>query len=494
MVESGSILALKTRKVELLREKVTLLKEYGLLRYRPHFKQQKFHEAASFKRRLLRAGNRFGKSQMGCAEDCAFLLGHRPWLSPSSPFYTLGIPQHPNKGLVITTDFDKVDEVWTAQGASPGKIWQFLPQGFVKSVSRNSSGVIDTIYCHNKSILRFDTVRSWQNNNQSIESADYDFIHVDEPCPEQMWIAASRGLVDRGGPAWFTLTPLREVWINDMFFPRRYQGSSDTEIKDGSRWAMQGSMRDNPHLTEEAIQEFESQLTDEEKQCRIEGLPLELSGLIYKSFDFDRHVLKEVPKGWKDYNNPPSNYTIYYAIDPHPQTPHAVLFCAVSPHGQKFFWGELFIHTTISELAKLICSKLGGRYIYSAKCDPLAYINDPITGTNIEEELANHGVLVEKATKALSLGILKVQEELKKENNVYFSPTLEETLWEFERYIWDEKTNKPVDKDDHMMENLYRIMLENPRYVDRAAVSTPIEDEEFTSLNTNLKDLDLDLN
>lgn len=487
---SGELEALKRRKAALLRERLDIRKKVGIIHYRPHAKQGQFHAAANFKRRMVRAGNRFGKSQMGCAEDCAYLMGERAWVPKSDLVRTLGIPQKPNKGLVITTDFDKVDEVWTSQKAAPGKIWQLLPSDFVKSTSRNSSGVIDTIYCQNKSILRFDTVKSWQNNPQSSESSDYDFIHVDEPCPEDMWKAASRGLVDRHGPAWFTLTPLKEVWINDMFFPRRYKESSDKAIQEGSRWAIHGSMYDNPYLSREAIKEFEDSLTEDEKQCRINGLPLELSGLVYKEFDWDRHVLQSVPQGWQAFNKPPRGYTVYWALDPHPQTPHAVLFCAVSPLGQRFFWSELFVHTTINLLAKHILGNVDGYYVARAKCDPLAYINDPITGSNIEEELANNGVLVEKATKALSLGILKVKEELRKENNLFFSPELEETLWEFERYVWD-KDNKPKDENDHMMENLYRILLDDPRYIDRDKVSNVvIADEEITGANLDLKDID----
>lgn len=486
---SGELLALRARKLNLKREKLGILKSIGLLHYKPHKKQNQFHRAASYKRRMVRAGNRFGKSQMGCAEDCAYLMGERPWIPSTDSARRLGIPQKPNKGLVITTDFDKVDEVWTSQGAAPGKIWQLLPSDFVKSTSRNSSGVIDNIHCWNKSILRFDTVKSWQNNPQSSESADYDFIHVDEPCPEKMWTAASRGLVDRHGPAWFTLTPLKEVWINDMFFPRRYKDSTDHAIASGSRWAIHGSMYDNPYLSKDAIAEFESSLSEDEKQCRINGLPLELSGLVYKEFDWDKHVLQKVPEGWKSYARPPESYTVYYAIDPHPQTPHAVLFCAVSPFGQKFFWTEIFEHTVIKLLAGQILEKVNGLYVARAKCDPLAYINDPITGSNIEEELANNGVLVEKATKALSLGILKVKEELQKENNLYFSPDLEETLWEFERYVWEEEENKPKDENDHMMENLYRLLLEEPRYIDRARVTNVVIPEEEMDGDMNLTDL-----
>ena len=38
------------------------------------------------------------------------------------------------------------------------------------------------------------------------------------------------------------------------------------------------------------------------------------------------------------------------------------------------------------------------------------------------------------------------------------------TLYEIEGYMWDKETNKPVDKDDHMMENLYRICLLDTQY------------------------------
>jgi hypothetical protein len=192
---------------------------------------------------------------------------------------------------------------------------------------------------------------------------------------------------------------------------------------------------------------------------------------------------------------PPKNYTIYVYVDPHPQTPHAILFCAVSPQEQLFFFKELFVHTTIGVISRLIADVYAGYYVRWIKCDPIAWVNDPITGTNISDEFANNGVFVEKATKDLSTGILKVKEELLKENRVYFSPNLDETLWEIERYVWDEKKNRPKDEDDHMMENLYRCCLDRPRWVDREQITNaPVEDLLVTRAETDLDDLhELDL-
>jgi len=490
--ENPELLLLKKQKALLLQQKLDVVRSFGLLSYRPHFKQDRFHRAGKKRRRLVRAGNRFGKSQLGCAEDCAWLLNERPWYSKDDPARTEGIPQHPVKGVVITTDFDIVNQVWTNERGSRdtyGKLWKLLPPDFVKNKSRNHQGVIDFIHCENGSSLKFETVKSWMNDPQSVESVDYDFIHVDEPCPEKMFAAMARGLMDRQGSAWFTLTPLREVWINDYFFPRAkgMRRSENEESVEGDRWAITGTTYDNPYLSPEAIKEFEETLSREEQECRIKGIPIAFSGLIYKDFDYDKHVLKEVPHGWESFTQPPKDYTVYVYIDPHPKTPHAVLFLAISPLGQMFVFNEIFEHTTISQLSDLIHARVGSNYVGWIKVDPIAYINDPITGTNIADEFHKHGVLVEKATKDLSTGILRVKEKFQKTPaDIFISPYLTEFLWEIERYMWDEKREKPVDEHDHMMENLYRAVLDDPRWIDAKMPNNPVPDLEMSDANLDL--------
>lgn len=449
------------------------MREYGLPYYKPHPKQDLFHRAALFKRRMVRSGNRFGKSAMGCSEDCAWLVHERPWYPKSDPIRTLGLPQHPTKGLVLTTDWDKVDEIFTSR--ETGKLWKLLPSGYVKSATKNHSGVVDNIVCQDGSILRFDTEKAFLSNEQSAESSDWDFIHVDEPIPEDMWKAHSRGLVDRNGSAWFTLTPLRQPWITDFFFPHvsgtkhidtHQELFGDTPFK----WAISGRTEDNTYLSAEAIAIFAASLTPEEQACRLEGLPLHLSGRVYREFDYSRHVLQSVPSGWVDFNHPPASYTIWLAIDTHPRTPHAVLFCAVSPTGHRFWCNEIFEHTVISDLAGRI-TQVRDRFRVCAReiCEPGAWIENPVTDQTMADEFVRCGVNVEKATKDLSFGILKVKEELSKKGEHqldFFSPNLKRTLWEFEHYEWSEKNpNKPVDKDDHMMECLYRLMLEEPYFI-----------------------------
>jgi hypothetical protein len=485
------LILLKQRQLQLRRRRLAAVKDNGLAFYKPHPKQDAFHNAGlRYKRRMVRAGNRFGKSQMGCAEDVAWLLGERLWYPENHLARRGGIPQFPVKLLTITTDWDKVDEIWTSERGEGGKVWKYMPKGFRKGVKRNHSGAIDTIECANGALWRFDTVKSYMANPAGSESSDWDAIHFDEPLPQGMHKAVTRGLIDRNGAEWFTLTMLTEFWINDYFFPQDTGGKIRDDV-----WAITGSIYDNIYLPREAIDNYVATLTEDEKTCRRDGIPLHLSGLIYKSFAWDKHVLRDPPRGWSSWCNPPSDYTIYYAIDTHPRTPHAVLFLAVSPLGQLFFFHDIFKHCKIAELANDIHGIIDGRFVVAAKLEPAAYIEDQNTDRSLATDFLRAGINVTKAVKDLKRGILAVKSTLSADpQNVWFSPSCARTLWEIQRYAWDAETDKPLDVDDHMMENMYRLIIEEPRWLDRDKASgMPVEDIAITRAETSTYDLEFTL-
>ncbi len=458
----------KQRQAALLRRKLDAVKRDGLPFYRPHPKQERFHRSTALRRGAF-TGNRFGKSTMGCAEDCAWLRGERPWVAPTDLARRAGIPQHAIKGLVIVNDWDKVKEIWTGQD---GKIWRFLPKNLVKQCTRNHSGAIDTVVVTNPfgstSTLRFDTVRSWMSNPLGSESSDWDFIHVDEPCPEGMFKAAARGLIDRGGAAWFTLTAISEPWITDAFDP---DGVFDVTHP----FVVEGSIYDNIYLHKDAIDAYEATLTPDERECRLYGKPLHKAGLIYKCFQRDRHVLDKLPLGWTSWVEPPASWSYYLYIDPHPHTPHMVTFLTVDPFGRLYFFRDMFEKCLISELCAKVKAALDGRRLVRVRLDPLAFIEDPVRGTTMADEFRRCGIAADKSSKDLSRGILRVNEVLQSAAFPWFTPECRRTIWEFGRYHWDEATGKPVDKDDHAMECLYRAVLDEPTFVDPTS-DQPVSD------------------
>lgn len=457
------LVELKRREAQLRRMRLELQKKHGIAFYQPHEKQDLFHRAWQYKRRMVRAGNRFGKSTMGCAEDIAWLMGERAWYAKDDPARYGGLPKRPIKLLTICQDWDLVDSIWTSQRGDSGKVWKMLPSDALKTKRVNHSSVIDTIELNNGSLWRFDTVKSWMSDPKSVESSDWDAIHVDEPCPEKMFKGAARGLVDRNGSCWFTLTPLSEAWITDFFFPSEVGDETQP-----STWAIDGTMYDNPTLSREAIELYVSTLDEDEKQCRIFGIPLHLAGLVYKQFSFAKHVLPQLPKGWESWTKPPVHWTYYAQIDPHPRTPHAVLFCAVDELNRRYYFADIFEHCKISDLCDRIREVLAGRMLAAVRVDPSAYVADPVTELSMADEFCRCGIYVEKASKSLAEGILKVQGELGNASQMmWFTPACRRTLWEVLRYSWDEKRpDKPVDKDDHCMECLYRMELLEPRYLE----------------------------
>jgi hypothetical protein len=282
-----------------------------------------------------------------------------------------------------------------------------------------------------------------------------------------MWTANSRGLIDNDGKAWFTCTPIAEQWINELFIPRSrlkdtFEFGMPFNKGELKTWVLTGTTHDNTSLSESSIKKFEAQLSDEEKASRIDGRPLGMQGVVYSMFNRDQHVYEELPHGWKDFDEPPDDYTIRVACDPHPKTPHAVLFAATAPTGQTFFYTEYFQHVMIDDLVDVILYKLKGRVPFVTLLDRIAFNQDPITGATWADSFYRKGLMVVPASKELTHGISSTQNALARKTGetLHFCSSLTETLYEFDSYIWDPKReNKPKDANDHMMECLYRLVL-----------------------------------
>jgi hypothetical protein len=517
---------------ERLRRQRHLIQSYGINFYRPHAKQDKFHAAGDKTGRYVRTGNRGGKTKCGAAEDVAWCLGGRVWYknsfdvldgernvvrhhvgSQNHELVTKGIPKHPVKGLLIVNDWDKATEIFTSRAGSYdnwGELFKLIPKEALGRPHVSRGGHVDQIpikrlteFGGGESVLYVDTVESYKHASMSAESSYWDFFHLDEPCPREMFVAHKRGLVDKNGKFWINCTPLTEVWINDEFLPPdQYvvdtapHGLAFDKLAEGgaSRYMITWSIYDNPHNSKAAIAEFEAGLNREERECRLHGLPLSMAGLIYKEFIYDMHVLCDVPQGWEDYKLPPKNYTIRVWFDNHIRLPQAVLFFATDPQGRIFVYDELYTDNLVEPVAKEIARKIKGYFVADMEIDPSAVVPHPITEESIIDELSKYGLFFEPASRDKSLGINKVREKLAERDTfgnatIFFSPHLKETLYEFSRYVFDPKKNVPIDNNDHQMENLYRAILNGLPYIEPPDDSEPVQKPFVIKIEQNLMDL-----
>lgn len=495
-------LALLRREVALEKRARQLRSENEIEFYCPHEKQANFHAAALYHYRYARTGNRFGKSEMGAAEDVAFAIGYRPWVAEGDPLRTLGIPQHPTKGLIVTTDWDKSTEVFTSteEGPNRGKLFKYIPKSRLLGYTKNHSGAIDMIRVRHisggVSVIHLDTVKSFKQNPLGQESSWWDWIHYDEPVPENMYKANIRGLMDHDGRVWFTCTPLTEPWVDEKFIPDTESQTKEvltTQIH-GDFWMMTGSTNDNPYNTPEAIERVMSQYSEEERETRLHGTPKAYFGLVYGSeFRWEIHVHKEPPKGWQLWDRPPKNFCLRFAIDYHPRKPHHVLFIATSPEEYHYVYAEIFLSCLMVDLVgEIRCVLQLNDPTVPGLIDPLADTPNRVTDITPLEEVLRLGLPVIPATKDPHNGILKVKALLRERDRMgqpilQVNPACRRFLMEISRgYIWDGETNKPVKDKDDAMENFYRLCLQGLHYIEPSENASYVVTKMTNPIDSNI--------
>lgn len=467
------------------------LQNNKLRHFVPNPKQLEFFQNADKPHRAGFCGNRFGKSTVGVVEDICFAIGERPFFPEGHPLRRLGIPTHGVKILVIAEDWDKVNEIFTNDDGKDrlGKFFEFLPKESIASFTRNQKSVINSISVkwtidgrQRESLIVFDTVRSYVNNPRAFESSDWDVIHIDEPVMQDLWTASSRGLLDRGGKTWWLLTPLGFPWMYDFMLA---QAKKDPSYY----WYFEASMDDNPLLNEKAKQVYLDSLPDDERECRQAGKPLAYGRRVYGLFDEKRHLWEAdwgVPPGWFDMRTPPKEYYCGYAIDPHPQTPHAVLFTAIAPNGDVFFFDEIFERSTIRELALKINERRARLRVGFELCDPIAWNENQDTKRCWADTLYEEGLYVQRASKDKTSGIIQTQQifDKKRPHKVWVMPHMKTFLKEIRTYFFD-RENKPLDKDDHIMECMYRTVVnDNLRWYPPHSTTPPIVNTSDPLLQT----------
>jgi hypothetical protein len=200
-----------------------LLREFPLFFIEMNDAQERFIRVKNAKgktpkRRFFEAGNKIGKTYIGIAEDIAHMMGFRPWLPKDDPDYVIDIAV-PNNGLVgCETMMHSV-----AEKIEP--MFRYLVPKICQPVFKpGPTGTCIWIE------LKYDAwgkkcgskvhLRSYDQRPDTYEGLDAHFYHWDEPPPVKILTAAERGKVVTNAPSWFTMTPLKEPYILDMFSNR----------------------------------------------------------------------------------------------------------------------------------------------------------------------------------------------------------------------------------------------------------------------------------
>lgn len=440
--------------LHLLNDEVQYRKSQKILYYEPNPKIQPWHIAESPCRAIF-GGNRSGKTTAGGMEFLFHITGLYPKWYPEHLRYNRAV-----KGRVVAKDFLKgVGEVIIPF------FEEWLDMSLVARKMRNPMGVPIKWQLKNGSV--FD-ILTHEQSTESFEGWKGDVVWFDEPPPRDKYVATIRGLVDYSGRHWLTLTPLTQPWIYDDIYTRA----------DGKRiTVVTVDIRDNKHLTERAIHEFESQLTEEEKEARMHGRFMHLTGLVYKEFNPEIHIC-EPPKVSPSWSR-------YFAIDPHERKATACVWLAVDPRDNIYIYDELYLKDMdIEQICHAIHAQEGELVPQVRLIDPHADKDNAIAGGfNVRTELMKYGVYCQRGNSDPALGKARIRQALTPRYNNLFktempqmrvSRTCRNVIYEFQHYLWDDyKRNKEEyglketvkKKNDDFMDALRYIFNHGPRYV-----------------------------
>lgn len=318
------------------------------------------------------------------------------------------------------------------------------------------------------------TIMTYEQDVKEFESATLGFVWMDEPPPVMIY-KANYARLRMGGIAIITETPLSgSQWLYDEFIEL-----SPEKLKEQRKAIVHAELEDacDEHgvrgfISHQQIVNMISQYDEDDMQARVFGKHAHLSGLIFKKFEQKIHVIP--PFKLVD-----SDWLVVHALDPHPRVRDAGLWVAFGVDGRKIICDELWFEGETDELGIRI-KGINKQYRMSNHMliDPSAFIVDKHTGRSLAGDLHNDGLIYEPGSKARTEAIRVIRDELnyvmtngifQKQPGLYIFDTCVQTIWEMAHWQWEDwqgksaqyKTlkEKPVDKNDHFIEDLGRILL-----------------------------------
>lgn len=221
-----------------------------------------------------------------------------------------------------------------------------------------------------------------------------------------------------------------------------------------------------------------AQYDEVDMQARVKGKFQHLTGLVFKQFDKSVHVIKP-------FIVKPDELTVYEALDCHPRTEDAILWIGVDRRGTKFVVDELFINGTDEEICSQIKQKAQQYNVVRRIADPSMWIEDQHTGKSMATRWASYGLSYIPATKARQAADRRIGQALSfhatggsviRPPELYVLAHCTRLIWEFDHYRWDNwkgrtaenkgLKQKPVDKDDHLIEDLGRLLIQEPVFIE----------------------------
>ncbi len=415
--------------------------------------------------------------------------------------------------------------------AKPKQRWWVCGETFADSVNIQQRKIYDllpkleTRYCYydevngfrNRKLIFKDSsqihFRSYDQKREAFQGDDLDGILFDEEPPHDIYRECRMRLIDRNGEMLFTMTAVKgmtdllcEIFDDHDVIESRYAPLIDEIVP---TIAQKGSIKffslwtpDNPHIDQARVAEEAKLMTRPEIKARIYGIPTNMSGRIYPTFNHKIHVVRRdfVPK---------IGVSIWHVLDPHDRKPWAMTWWAIDKIGRAFCVREYPWHRNFNEIdhddktyadyVKLIKEieleliEEFGRSVSKRIIDPnygnaterKAEREGGQSKTTPKQELKKLGLHYIDGIDALEAGHLQVRKWLHYEEKngemivkprCFIADDCENTIRHLSKYSrgdietadGDVKDNvKPLEKYKDFADNARYLFMANPHYIQR---------------------------
>lgn len=336
--------------------------------------------------------------------------------------------------------------------------------------------------------------KSCDQGRDKFQGTSKDWIWFDEEPPKEIYDECKMRVVDTRGDLWGTMTPLQGLtWVYDAIYINEV---SDPQIQ---YWLIEWA--DNPYLSPEEIAQLEATMTEDEREARQYGRFVAMSGLIYKEFVEDIHVIDpfSVPRDWMD--------TI--SIDPGLDAPLAAHFYAVDGDSNIYVVDEHYKagesvewHAErLKEIAQRLRWPMHRDGSLDALIDSAANQKTLAAEKSVADLFWENGINVDTGVeKDVWTGIQRVKQYLKLRPHhdtnawpkgkpkLFIFRNCVNMIREIKSYRWKPETSKnqhadkpndrPIKRNDHAMDDLRYYIMSRPEITNLGIVSTVSAVEE----------------
>lgn len=390
----------KLRKLRRLYKMLLLRRIEAIRLYEPLPIQTQFHQSKA-KRRIVRAGNRGGKTLMAAMELGMAVTGQHPYVHyPKAGRAYVVAKDGRAIGETLYPKLFKAGAFKIIRDSGTGQ-WRSFRPWEPDDKARESEAkpappiipprLVESVAWENKkeSVPRKVVLRNgWEisfftSGGKPPQGMDVDIVWFDEEITDPDWLPEMLArLLDRRGRFWWSATPQAGT---DQFLMLSERAEEQRGWKKPQVEEFKFKTADNIHFSEEDRETLAADLTEEERAVRLEGEFAALGFLMYPEFSMKVHGV-DMPDGI------PADWARYASIDPGNQV-CAVLFAAVPPPSfgdYVYFYDEIYIRNAdIRKFGAAMKSKCQGQSIEAFIIDEHGSRRSEMIGKTIRQQFSD---------------------------------------------------------------------------------------------------------